>query len=77
MTKDNLKPELRKYSYDNLMTDALKQSQDNLVASGQRIGWAEALDFVKAEIVPILPWEYQIPVTETLDKKREQIESQK
>lgn len=77
MAKDNLKPELKKYSYDALMTDAIKQSQDNLIAFGRRKAWDEVIDFVKTEIAPQLAWECQDTLIAKLEQKRAEIEPQK
>jgi len=72
-----MKPELKKYSYDALMTDAIKQSQDNLVAFGRRKAWDELIEYVKTDIVPLLPWDSQDLIMSKLQQKRAEIEPQK
>lgn len=72
---DNLKPELKKYSYDSLMTDSLQKSQDNLVKFGRRKAWDEAIEFVKTEIVPVLQkgndfWAADYVVEKLVEKRK-------
>lgn len=77
---DNLKPELKKYSYDSLMTDGLQKSQDALVNLGRRKGWDEAIEYLKSTIVPVLQkgndfWAADYAVEE-LTKARKLIEQE-
>lgn len=72
---DNLKPELKKYSYDSLMTDSLQKSQDNLVKFGRRKAWDEVIEFVKTEIVPVLQkgndfWAADYVVEKLVEKRK-------
>lgn len=72
---DNLKPELKKYSYDSLMTDSLEKSQDNLVKFGRRKAWDEVIEFVKTEIVPVLQkgndfWAADYVVEKLVEKRK-------
>lgn len=72
---DNLKPELKKYSYDSLMTDSLQKSQDNLVKFGRRKAWDEVIEYVKTEIVPVLQkgndfWAADYVVEKLVEKRR-------
>lgn len=72
---DNLKPELKKYSYDSLMTDSLQKSQDNLVKFGRRKAWDEVIEYVKTEIVPVLQkgndfWAADYVVEKLVEKRK-------
>lgn len=72
---DNLKPELKKYSYDSLMTDSLQKSQDNLVKFGRRKAWDEVIEFVKTEIIPVLQkgndfWAADYVVEKLVEKRK-------
>jgi hypothetical protein len=58
--KLNLKPELKKYSYDSLMTDAVKEKQDGLVNLGRK----EAVKYTEDHIKPLFSFE---PDLKTVD----------
>jgi hypothetical protein len=48
-----LKPELKKYSYDNLMTDAIKEKQEGLISLGRK----EAVKYIEDHIKPLFSYE--------------------
>jgi hypothetical protein len=53
MAKNNLKPQLVKYTYDELMTDALREKQDGLIKRGRTDVWDDVLNYLEISVLPM------------------------
>ncbi len=53
MAKNNLKPQLVKYTYDELMTDALREKQDGLIKRGRTDVWDDVLNYLETSVLPM------------------------
>ncbi len=57
MAKNNLKPQLVKYTYDELMTDALREKQDGLIKRGRTDVWDDVLNYLETDVLSIFDFE--------------------